>query len=213
MAANEDRVARWVSYLSLLVAVLAVAVPYFQQKAQLQEQLVGELSPVGESYVLTDLKIGDFGQVVQSRWRLTLSNIGSQKLSLLRYVVRHVDRKGLEQYTGLDGGIVDPSGSTLSLPISLEGGETKVIELNIGTVVTRRVFSILESKSVDKRIPVMVGNLLLGREGIDLYENAVSLREFEGGAYFVEARTRIRPTYLVELTSSRGSRFQILAAQ
>jgi hypothetical protein len=214
MAAVEDKVARWVSILSLLVALLAVVVPYVQQQSQLQEQFTAELESLAAgSYKLTDTRHVDFGHVVQSRWRLTLSNVGTQKLSITRYVIFDVGPGRIMRYTGLDGGVLDTQGKPLPLPLILEGGETKVVELHIGAWVTPRVFSVLSAAAKDGQVPVAHANLLLARSGTDLYGNAVLLSESEGASIreWKDKKTK-SPTYEIQFTSGRGNRFQITAS-
>ena len=208
MPAAEDKFARVIALLSLVASMAAVVVPYVQQRASQEEQFKAELELRGKgSYKLAGINLGEHGKVVQSPWRVTLSNVGNQKLSITRYTLSEGKTPGARTYTGLDGGLTDEQGVAVQLPLVLEGGETRAFILHIGSLVSPKSVDLLQTYASDGSIPVEQGNLVLARTGVDLYGNALTLKEFDSG-YMVEWTLPKKPTYWIEVTTGRANSFR-----
>jgi hypothetical protein len=212
MAAAEDKFARIIALLSLVASAAAVIVPYFQQRALQEEQLKPELEWRGDgNYKLTGINLGEKGRVIQSPWRLILSNIGTQKLSVTRYTLSEGETPGALIYSGLDGGLSTELGVAVDLPVTLEGGETKVFILHIGALVSPKLEAILKEHAKNNPITIKQGDLILAREGTDLYGNSVNLKEY-GQAYIIEKDYSKTPKYWIEITTSRANKFRIFTS-
>lgn len=212
MPATEDKLARIIGVLSLVVSTAAVLVPYFQQRAVQQEHFIAELESKGiGSYRLTKINLGENGQVVQSPWRVVLSNTGSLKLSVVAYSLSSGLGPGEKRYSGLDGGLTDEQGNPVTLPIVLDGGETKTVVLSVGALAATKAIEILRRSAVEKSIPIEQGNLILARSGIDIFGNSVTLKEFEGG-HLIEWNKPQKPVYWIEITTGRGNVFRTSAS-
>jgi hypothetical protein len=208
MAATEDKFARVIALLSLVASAAAVVVPYLQQRALQEELLKPELEWRGDgNYKLTGINLGEKGRVIQTPWRVILSNVGTQKLSVTRYTLSEGETPGALRYSGLDGGLSSELGVAVDLPVTLEGGETKVFILHIGAIVSPESEKILKEHAQNKSVTVEQGDLILAREGTDLYGNSVNLKEY-GPAYIIEKDYSKAPKYWIEITTSRANSFR-----
>jgi hypothetical protein len=212
MPVAEDKFARGIALLSLVASMAAVAVPYFQQRALQEEQFRLELGQRHDgSYKITGFNLGEFGKVIQSPWRVVLSNVGTQKSTITRYSLSEGESPGTTIYTGLDGGLTTDQGVAVDLPITLEGGETKIFILHLGVRVPPKAEAILREHAKNKLITVEQGDKVLAREGTDLYGNKVSLKEY-GDAYVITRDYLKVPKYWLEMTTSRANNFRAFAS-
>lgn len=89
---SSDNIARITAIASLCIAVVAIVVPYVQQRSQFNalqaEELNLRVSPEIDGPVrLLAHDFGSLGRVVQVPWELTLSNTRNRKLSIVQYDV------------------------------------------------------------------------------------------------------------------------------
>ncbi|WP_442489125.1 hypothetical protein [Halomonas litopenaei] len=222
---SPENFARAIAVISLIVALAAIAIPYFQQEGALKQQqeqfealqregLSVKLSPyVSGEIRLTENDLGLLGHVVQVPWRLTVSNTGSRQLSIARYDLSSVD--SVEYYSGIDGGLVTKNSQPVDLPRTLEPGETQSFFLFIGIIVPRTVYEILKELDEGNDIQRIDATIALAREGVDLYGNKVDYTEFEEGAYHITIDSVNQKAKMFSLTiyTGRDNTFIVSASE
>lgn len=186
-----------------------------EQKRQFNEvqseKLTIQLMPMPHDPIqLTDIKLGPEGQVVMLPWRLTLSNTGQQRLSIVRYEISEGNQPGSRYYTGLNGGIWDRAMKPIDLlsePISIEPGETRVYVIKIGMLTKPEVAKVL-GEGVDLRTGIVTGSSkLLASKGLDLFGNEVELQQFGNGFVLTRLTSKATPRYWCQLTTGRNNVF------
>jgi hypothetical protein len=223
---KPDKLARTMAALSLLVAIATAIISYVQQSSALEEQkrqfqvlqkedLAIRLNPHVEGRAtLTGQRFGSEGTLVRSFWGLTLSNTGNQKLSLTQYRISTGDSPGAYSYSGIDGGLLAADSTIQKLPIILEPGETRVLLLDIGFLVSDKVYSALSSLKESDLLSAQSLGIELARKGLDFYGNEVELHKFpEGGEIIsVDSNNQKSPTIWLQITTGRGNTFTTSAA-
>lgn len=177
------------------------------------EELALHLNPSVEGvFRITEHNFGPSGHVVQVPWRLTLSNTGSQTLSVTERTITTGGSAGSTWYTGIDGGMFQSDQKPVELPIKLEPGESRAFIVLVGVLVPPKVLAALSSLDDPKSRTVSAATRALGKEGLDLYGNQVSYREYGGGAIFEVRREQNAPTFWYQVKTGRGKEFVTSAA-
>ncbi|MEW6715067.1 MAG: hypothetical protein AB1306_08270 [Nitrospirota bacterium] len=221
---SSDNFARITAIVSLILAIIAISVPFFQQKSALQtqkeqfEELQKEdLSVQLDPYVtgelrLTDIQLGPLGHVVQIPWKLTVSNIGNRQLSITEHLITRGDSPTSMQYTGIDGGFLDRKSRPVEFPVKLEPGESETYYVFVGITVSQEIYDILASLNASKQLTDRNATKELGRKGIDIYGNSVEYKEYENGkfTYFATDKGKAQRFWL-QLTTGRDNIFYATA--
>ena len=206
-----DRFARLVSILSLIISTVAIIVPYMQYR---QEQQEGVSFVVDRDYresgkmKLTKYSFGTEGKVVQVPWKFVISNTASRKLSIVNYSIHSGNFSGSSYYSGLDGGMYDEEGNQVKLPITLESGDSKILDIYIRIMVPQKVFDILYKINNDS-LSSHRAFLILSRKNLDIYGNTVEFTEYPGGAsiWQIDRAQQKSPRYWFQITTGRGNLF------
>lgn len=212
---SSDWFARAIATLSLVVAIAAIAVPYFQHKVEQEEAIALDFNPhLGGDIKLTDYNFGEIGRIVQVLWQLRISNTGNRKLSIVEYSISSGDKPYSKFFSGMDGGILDLKGNRISLPITLEPGDSLALQVYVGIMVSPKIFNILNDSRMSKPIPAQQAARILGRAGLDLYGNNVDFKEYKGGNFHLAVRKGAKsPRYWFCLVTGRGKSFVISASE
>ena len=198
----------------LFRSVVAIVLPRTEQRRQFRilqaEQLVIRLNPhVDGTFRITKNNLGPLGHVVQVPWGLTLSNTGNQKLSVIKYSITTGSSPNSTFYSGIDGGMVNADGKPVSLPFSIEPGDSRSFVVFIGTTVPSNVYEILSSNG-NRDLPTIArAKIALAKRGIDIYGNKVAYQEYAGGGYLltVDKENQKYPRYWFQVDSGRGNAF------
>jgi hypothetical protein len=211
-SANKDYFARAISLLSLLIAIAAIYIPYYQQEKHHKESLSIIFSPdiaVGD-IILTKYSFGDLGRVIQMPWQLTISNSGQDRLSVVEYQLSIGEKMGLLLFSGIDGGIRSKDWRNEKLPITLDGGESKTFAIYVGVQTPKEIYDILKSMSPENdRISYRRAFKELARKGYDFYGNKIWFKEYENDSYelVIKKEHPISPVVWIELLTGRGNKF------
>ncbi len=217
---HTDNFARIIAIVSLIIAILAVVVPFSQQLyiqkkqnkqfEQLQkEDLSLNLSPyVDGTMKITEINLGTMGHVVQVPWKLIISNNGNRNLSIVSFDVRRGELEGNMFYTGINGGVFTQAKTPEPLPINLEAGESKILIVNIGITVPTLVYDILVSNGKENILTDGIATKILGRKGVDLYGNKVEFREYDQESYSLTIEeTEKAQRIWIEFVTGRNNKF------
>lgn len=121
---DVDYFARITAVIGLLVAIVAVALPYFQKRADEEEKLnVWMRTNMGGIVKISDDPSKT--SAVQIPWLFTLSNTGKVKLSIIGFDVRQIIGEGHRKFPGLTGSIEDKNGNSLLMPVSLDAAKKR----------------------------------------------------------------------------------------
>lgn len=216
---SVDNFARLTSILSLIVAIAAVVVPYIQYRQE-QEESVSinvNLHNIKEQVKLTKYNFVELGgRVVQVPSELVISNTANRKLSIVSYSISTGETQNSQYYSGIDGGIYDDKGKKVQLPIILEPGDSKILQIYIGIVVPPKVFDILSTLKLKPSLSSQQTFLTLARNKLDIYGNRVEFEEYPGGAYSWSIDNKLRqksPRYWLQFTTGRGNSFVTSASE
>ncbi|MEJ1386244.1 MAG: hypothetical protein RPV21_18050 [Candidatus Sedimenticola sp. (ex Thyasira tokunagai)] len=216
---QQDKFARVTSILALLIALGAVAVPYWQQSSQFEAQQRENLNVLLNSTVngplrLTGHNFGEMGQVVQMPWKLIVSNTGNRQLSIINKRISFGETPDSQYYTGIDGGIFTQGYKPIDLPIKLEAGESQSYYIYVGAIVPAKVYEILYGLNEGKPVMDREAMKALGEEGIDIYGNPVKYLDHGNDKFLIEFKSVDKsPTFWVNLFTGGGNRFYGAAAK
>lgn len=222
-----DTLARATAGLSLLIAICAIAIPYMQQKGALKQQqeqfeelqreeLSLNFSPRVKGEIrLTEHSFGQLGHVIQKAWKLTISNTGSRRVSIVKYSLSRGDSPESTYYTGIDGGVFTKGSEPVDFPVALGPGETQSYFLLVGIIVPKAVYETLKGLEEGKNIQEEEATVALAKEGLDLYGNKVAFTEFEGGAYMlsVDSENQKSQSFWCAIQTGRDNRFFVSASE
>jgi len=208
-----DKFSRYTSVIALVIAVLAVIIPYVQSNKQFEAQQTERLNIVFNSkvhapLVLTKHSFGERGWVVQMPWKITLSNVGNRPLSITDYDISQGKNLGNTYFTGIDGGLIEHDHAQVKLPIKLDVGESVSIYAYLGAVIPVQNYKHLSSISEGGSVSDRAATAILAKHGTDLFGNRVVYQEFEGGGYHVEfLEVDKSPTFWLTFHTGAGNRF------
>ena len=135
---DVDKFARLISIISLILAVLAVGLPYYQTEKNLQEDIAINLTNGCNNTNQIKLinRLGVVYGIVQLPYNLTISNNGNRTSSIIDIETEQMDKNGrISKFSGIEGDIVDVSGESVSLPININSGESKSFIYYIGAFI------------------------------------------------------------------------------
>jgi hypothetical protein len=171
-----------IAILSLIVSIGAVSMNFVMDRQERTERLIVDSRPVLEEVRKTNVDLGEAGIVVGVPWEITVRNIGLRDTSIVGYEVMSRNVQGLIDYSGLDGGAYDANGLRLEFPFDLPANGTVRFLQYVGVLASAEAKQVLARADSDI-VPWQWLTVQLGREGIDLFANPVTLNEFPGGGY------------------------------
>ena len=99
---NSDIFARFVSVIGLLVAIAAIALPYYQNIENNKEKLnIWMRTNNSGTVFLSDNP--EQTNVIQLPWLITLSNTSNNKLSIVGFDLNQIEQGGFSKFPGLNG--------------------------------------------------------------------------------------------------------------
>jgi hypothetical protein len=218
---STDKFARLISVLSLVVAVFAVTLSFWQYLQGQSEKLSIDINPhINRGTIkLTDHDLAHFGKVIQVPWQLIISNTGSRKLSVVKYRLFRVrltneTSEGELFYTGINGGLFKPNGEQVTFPLILDAGESQLLTAYVGILTDPEAYDILKKNFNDKAFKMLDAVRVLGRAKRDIYGNKAILYEFEGGSFQlnVDPNNQKAPLFMFEISTGRGNQFAAVAS-
>jgi hypothetical protein len=220
---STDRWALRISVASLLVAALGSASTFLYQKHAISQQeqqfllLHSELVSIHLDrkapgyFFVPGYNFGTLGVVLQIPLRLTVSNVGEQSLSITDYVLSSGTHAGAREYSGIQGKLLDRMNGSVTLPIDLSAGETKVFTAYIGYLVPGPVATLMSQLQGPGNIVPETLTEKLAENGMDLFGNSVKYERLSGGlsSITVDEGNQKAPTIWCELTTGRGKVFTV----
>lgn len=211
---NTDYFARTLSVIGIIVAIVAVALPYIQSKEDEKEKLsIWMRTNQGGVVLVPDNP--EAVKAVQVPWLITLSNTGKTTLSIISYNISQMVDDGVRSgFNGLNGLVTDKTGKEeVILPLSIDPGESVTIRVHIGFIPSRKIFNDLVA--LNKRegaFTLSEATEELARKKSTIYGGVAEFREFEGGGFLISISSDFyehEPVYLIEFRTGRGSEFYI----
>ncbi|KAF0139903.1 MAG: hypothetical protein FD122_2918 [Stygiobacter sp.] len=210
---KNDKIARWIASISLLLAIISVIIQYYQQNLQKEqfliqqkEELTIKLNPYTNGLIrLTKTNYGELGSVLQVPWEIIFSNNGNRKLSITNYLITAGEKPESMHYSDIEGGIFEKS-NPVSLPIVLDVGESKTYFVLIGLLIKPMEYEMLSSI---KNIPLTVqeASKYLAKKGTDFYGNKVNYQEYKGGGlmFSITSENRKSQRFWFKATTGKGN--------
>jgi hypothetical protein len=214
---RHDWFARITAILAVTVAVAAIAVPYYKDKAESQEALSIAAIPESVGGILRLSDNMEKSQAIQIPWVFTLSNAGKVKLSITSYSVQKIEAQGASYFPGLDGGATDSANRPFPFPQTLDAGESISFRLHIGFLPPKGVENILRNM-LNEHGPVDYhsGFIALAKKGLTFYGGSASYNEYSNARVMVSidpSSYKKDPIYKVSFTSGRGNEFPIITSE
>lgn len=184
-SAKSQTKAAWIASVAAVFAVLISCISLFESHetriAALQDELIVRAQrPMGDTPIFIHKENGPlaFG-AIKAPWNVLISNTGASTVSITGYEVRQIAGNfGDMFYSGIDGGLHSPDSTKLvSLPISLEAGQSIHLLLVIGMNPGPRAYKLLLTETGDHDAQMLLSDAekLLAKGGVDMYDNPVSL--------------------------------------
>lgn len=190
---------------------MAVALPYFQKRADEEEKLnVWMRTNMGGIVKLSDDPSKT--SAVQIPWLFTLSNTGKVKLSIIGFDLRQIIGEAHRKFPGLTGTIADKNGNSLLMPVSLDAGESITLRMHIGFLagpdILKPIYELHEKMGA---FTLKDAFLAFAKERRTIYGGKAEFEGYEGGHtvklspdFFLS-----EPVYRVEFTTGRGNSFLV----
>lgn len=207
---KSDSASRWIALASLVVAITALFVSILFAQAERRVQLIAEARPVLEEVRNTGVVLEDHGLVVEIPWEVTIRNVGLRDTSIVEYRVRAWNEAGLVDYSGLDAGAFDVSGSEpLQFPRTLPANEGMKFLIIAGVLVVPEAEAIVADAG-SEYIPWRWLSREMARKGTDLFGNPVALMEFPDDNYVISQIDAVAPNQIIafEFETIQGERLE-----
>lgn len=198
-----DYFARAVSILSLIISLLAVVVPVWQDSSRQKEDLNIDVHIDEEGQVLFEKNEYKIRSLLLP-YKVVVSNTGNINCSIKRFEAKR--RGEILNFPPLKYSIYPKT----DLPLSLEAGKTSILNIKIEYVPQKQVLKVLNSRYINKR-ELKLGDLrvFLARKGTSIFNQNVSLINVENVEAFVSySPKQIRPNYIIKMVTGREKVFQ-----
>ena len=210
MEARSATLAAWVAAIAAIVAVpLAVAslvYTIWTERAANEEDLVVSVTRAFNDYATQLQAWTSTTGTVSVYWDVLVSNNGRQDVSLVGYELLQVsDATVHSTYTDMDQGLYSSSLGPADLPVVIPAGNSKRFYLRAGLLMDPVAYRMAKDAFPEGSVDSVVGltNYLYSR-GMDSYGNAVESPV--PGMFTVPAEGRREQTFLVTLSTARGTR-------
>lgn len=216
---QTDRFARGLAVASLVISVAAILVPYIQHRsvfneqkrqfaASQKEELTVHLDPHADGpFRITKYSI-EMSHVVQIPWEVTLSNTGNQQLSVIEYCITLGPPPNFGgSYSGIDGGMFTKEDRAVDLPLAIEPGESRSVLIFVGICVPAEAYGVLSAIEDTNLRTVDHAAIALAKQGLDIYGNKVTYREYAQGSYHVtfEDEAPFSQRFWLRVVTGRGN--------
>ncbi len=210
-----DYFARVTAVIGLIVALVAVIVPIWQQQEADQERLnIWMRTNPGGIVLIPDDR--NNSHVVQIPWLFTLSNTGKVKLSITGYDVFQKENGGLSKFSNMVGLVRNTDGSQVVPPIILDSGESKTIKMHLGFMAEPEILDKLyELNEKTGAFTLNDSFKYLAKYGITIYGGKASMKEIEGSVLItVDVKLyQHEPVYRVEFKTGRKESFFVQGSE
>ena len=213
---RKDKIAIWISGVALIIAIFSLLLAWKAYRIdkisfnkENTEDLYLKVSWHHESYD-TQINRG-FGELfpatIPLRWNLMIGNNGKIPISVTRTKIIQIARNYPIDYSGI--GILTTDGKTpIDYPLNIPPGETKEIVIVVSVLINADIYKTIESKyPIDTKVSRRSLMRHLARQGIDLYGNELSLREFEDGNMMIthQAKKENLQIFQLKIETTRNS--------
>ncbi|RDS84169.1 hypothetical protein [Dyella psychrodurans] len=220
-AANSQTRAAWIAAIAAVVAILISCFSLYESHetrvAVFHDELVIRARrPMGDTPIFIHKESGPAPfDGIRAPWNILISNTGASTVSITGYDVLQIGGTFGEMfYSGLKGGLHSPeSEKSVSLPISLEAGQSIRLLLVVGMNPGVKAYKLLlaEVGDHDAQMPVDTAEKLLAKNGVDMYDNPVSLLgsgdESNGWRVDKQGKEQI---FLVKFHTARGAEAKVV---
>lgn len=212
---SPDIFARITGVLGLVLAIVAIVVPIWQQSENDKERLKVWMRPnSAELILLSDNR--KRSRVVKVPWLFTLSNTGKVKLSVTGYDVLMMENGGLSRFSHMVGLAKNFDESKLEMPITLDAGESKTIKMYLGFRANEVVLEHLYTH-LKKVGPFTLSESVasLAKHGLTIYGGKATFKEIDGSTLVTidSEFYKNEPVYRVEFTTGRNESFFIQGSE
>jgi hypothetical protein len=196
-SAKTDRTSRLMAFASLVVAIIALFVSIWSTQTDRRVQVIAEARPVLEETRNTGVVLGELGLVVEVPWEVTIRNVGLRDTSIVDYRVRTWNEAGLMDYSGLDVGAFDASGSEpLQLPRTLPANDSIRFLVVAGILVIAEAEEVI-ADAESEYVPWQWLSREMARRGTDLFGNPVTLVELPDDNYLISQDDATAPNQFI----------------
>lgn len=210
---EADYSARITAILGLLLAIVAIIVPVWQDHINEQERMNIWMRPNPDGIVLLPDDRNN-SNVVQVPWLFTLSNTGKVKLSITGYDVFQIENGGLSKFSHLVGLVTYADDSQVVPPITLDAGESTTIKMHLGfraqNDVLDKLYKLLKE---DGAFTLNESLYSLARDGLTIYGGEASYKEIDGSTLVTSEFYKTEPVYRVEFITGRNESFFIQGSE
>ncbi|MEO5326870.1 MAG: hypothetical protein H7829_01340 [Magnetococcus sp. THC-1_WYH] len=215
---KPDWFARGMAIIGLIIAIAAIIVPYYKDKADSQEALSIAAAPESGGGILRLSDNLEKSRAIQMPWIVTLSNTGKVRLSITSYSIQKLEGDGVSYFPGLDGGATDSTNRPFPFPKNLDAGESIAFRLHIGFLPTKEVGEVLRNM-LNEHGPVDYhsGFIALAMKGLTFYGGSASYQELpNNGGTMVKIDSssyKNDPIYKISFSTGRGNKFPIFTSE
>lgn len=211
MQNKTDLFTKVIAVLGLIISIIALALPIIQDHYNSREELIINVSSIKDNSSIIRLSDNiNISKVFQAPYKVTISNSGKVKLSIVSYEIYKILDNGVKQYfSGLDGGIYNLNDEPFKFPRYLDSGESITFIMFIGFIPTNEIYNyLLERYSTHRILKTYDTNLGLAKKGLTIYGDKAVYKEFKGGGFHIEIDSnKIHPVYGIEFKTGRKNSF------
>lgn len=200
----------WISIFSLIISFAALVYTIYKDVENSQEQLyisVQSMYHKGDFDTrLIPITLPDSENTVTASgvlpidYEIVLANNGQNNISLLSYTLKQIENQKPISFSYLDNGLYVEN-DKLSLPITIEAGESKKVIVKVGYSPMYSIYEILEKRFEENQL-ININSVRseLVTHDTDLFGNTVI--KSDG---LIVTESMIRKEYLLTFESSKGN--------
>ena len=206
---NPDYFARRAAVIGIIIALIAIAVPIWQQQEADKERLNVwmRVNPNGVVLIPDDR---NNSAVVQIPWLFTISNTGKVKLSITGYDIFQMKNGALSKFSNMIGLVRNTDGSQVIPPIILDSGESITIKMHLGFISEPKILDKLYALHNKSGAFTLNDSFkYLAKYGRSIYGGKASFQD-HGGSILIAVDPNFyqhEPIYRVEFKTGRNESF------
>jgi hypothetical protein len=208
---TSSNTALLVSIASMFVSIASLIFSVYVFDQGRTEDLSVSASLSKGANLLRCTSFGSRELIIQTPASVLVANNSDRKISIIDYKVFQMVEPGRRRYySRITSGIFNPEGSAISLPFSIEAGDSRRMEILLGVWAERKAAEEIRKRSLcQKTFSRRTLMQVLGKKGLDIYDNAVKL-EYNGPSLIFYGPSTDAKEQEFELTfiTGRGSRFR-----
>jgi hypothetical protein len=207
---TNDNTALFVSTGSALLSIASFLFSIYVFNQGRAEVLSADMSLSSGSDPLRCISFGSNNLIIQAPARLIVSNNSDRKISLVTYrVFQSLGSDRRSYYSHIDSGLFNSARKRVELPISIEAGDSKRMEILLGVWADQKAAAEIRKSSLcTKPFTKKALMELLGGKGLDIHGNTVRIEKKGTGLIFYgPGQDAKQQEFEIVLTTGRGSRF------